>query len=118
MAAISPVSRLRVQCFSFLSFSYSRNSLSRKKSTAFTPKTVNQTPFQYCLELVRWVKGSKFYTQIVNTCFLIYFFLINNFNRKNDYENFLAALLLPTGARESTIAVRAFNVSVAQVEQM
>jgi len=34
---------------------------------------------------------------------------------KNDRENFLAALLLPAGAREATIAVRAFNVSVALV---
>lgn len=36
--------------------------------------------------------------------------------RKHDYENFLATLLLPPGARESTIAIRAFNVSVAQVQ--
>jgi len=38
------------------------------------------------------------------------------FYRKHDYENFLASLILPIGARESVIAVRAFNVSVAQVE--
>ena len=36
--------------------------------------------------------------------------------RKNDYEAFLATLLLPNGASyESSIAVRAFNVSVASV---
>lgn len=36
--------------------------------------------------------------------------------RKHDYENFIATLLLPPGPRQSTIAVRAFNVSVAQVQ--
>ncbi|XP_059350187.1 NADH dehydrogenase (ubiquinone) complex I, assembly factor 6-like isoform X2 [Daphnia carinata] len=36
--------------------------------------------------------------------------------RKHDYENFIAALLLPPGPRQSTIAVRAFNISVAQVQ--
>ncbi|XP_046463492.1 NADH dehydrogenase (ubiquinone) complex I, assembly factor 6-like [Daphnia pulex] len=36
--------------------------------------------------------------------------------RKHDYENFLAALLLPPASRQSTIAVRAFNVSLAQVQ--
>lgn len=36
--------------------------------------------------------------------------------RKHDYENFLAVLLLPPGPRESAIAIRAFNISVAQVQ--
>lgn len=42
----------------------------------------------------------------------IYFFK----RRKHDYENFLATLFLPPGPRESMIAVRAFNVSVSQIQ--
>ncbi|MPC22984.1 NADH dehydrogenase (ubiquinone) complex I, assembly factor 6 [Portunus trituberculatus] len=38
--------------------------------------------------------------------------------RRNDYENFLALLLLPQGARSAGVAVRAFNVEVAQVQDV
>lgn len=35
--------------------------------------------------------------------------------RRHDYENFLALLLLPQGGRSAAVAIRAFNVEVAQV---
>ncbi|CAL4060580.1 unnamed protein product, partial [Meganyctiphanes norvegica] len=38
--------------------------------------------------------------------------------RKYDYENFLATLLLPKGCRQSAIAVRAFNIEVAQIQDL
>ncbi|XP_012279840.1 NADH dehydrogenase (ubiquinone) complex I, assembly factor 6-like [Orussus abietinus] len=49
---------------------------------------VRQTPAEYCLNLVR----------------------------TNDYENFLCTLLLPKSIRSAAIAIRAFNVEVALVE--
>ncbi|XP_011330680.1 NADH dehydrogenase (ubiquinone) complex I, assembly factor 6 isoform X2 [Ooceraea biroi] len=47
-----------------------------------------QTPSEYCLQLVR----------------------------NNDYENFLCTLLLPGMIKSAALAIRAFNVEVAQVE--
>ncbi|XP_064640795.1 NADH dehydrogenase (ubiquinone) complex I, assembly factor 6-like isoform X2 [Lineus longissimus] len=38
--------------------------------------------------------------------------------RKYDYESFLCSLLLPSSARTSAFAVRAFNVDVAQIRDM
>lgn len=38
------------------------------------------------------------------------------FLRKHDYENFLPTLLLPKSIRSAGIAIRAFNVEVALVE--
>lgn len=40
--------------------------------------------------------------------------MINFYLRKNDYENFLCALLLPKQARNAVIALRAFNVEVSK----
>lgn len=42
-----------------------------------------------------------------NTCYLF---------RKSDYENFLCTLLLPRSIKSAALAIRAFNVEVAQVE--
>ena len=57
--------------------------------------------FSYLLMLmVPNLKASK--------CFIIHF-------RKYDYENYLSTLLLPTQARSSIFAVRAFNIEIAQV---
>ncbi|KAH0954023.1 hypothetical protein HN011_007550 [Eciton burchellii] len=47
-----------------------------------------QTPSEYCLHLVR----------------------------RHDYENFLCMLLLPNTIKSAALAIRAFNVEVAQVE--
>merc|ERR1712071_751726 len=59
-----------------------------KRQLSNQRKGEKNSPFLYCQELVR----------------------------KYDYENFLASLLLPSGPREDVIAIRAFNVSVAQVQ--
>uniref|UniRef100_A0A0P4VY62 NADH dehydrogenase (ubiquinone) complex I, assembly factor 6 n=2 Tax=Scylla olivacea TaxID=85551 RepID=A0A0P4VY62_SCYOL len=61
---------------------------SRAHSTTPVRRTSNTT--QYCLDAVR----------------------------RYDYENFLALLLLPQGARSAGTAVRAFNVEVAQVQDV
>ncbi|CAH1396594.1 unnamed protein product [Nezara viridula] len=52
----------------------------------YSLKHKNISPIDYCLDLVR----------------------------KNDYENFLCALLLPKQTRNAVIAVRAFNVEVSK----
>lgn len=36
------------------------------------------------------------------------------YSRKRDYEGFLCALLLPAESRASVLALRAFNVELAQ----
>ncbi|XP_042219029.1 uncharacterized protein LOC121864144 isoform X2 [Homarus americanus] len=38
--------------------------------------------------------------------------------KQNDYENFLSVLLLPQNARATAVAIRAFNVELAQVSDM
>ncbi|KAK2141392.1 hypothetical protein LSH36_1109g00039 [Paralvinella palmiformis] len=38
--------------------------------------------------------------------------------RKGDYENYLTCLLLPNDARTSAFAIRAFNVEVAQIQDI
>ncbi|KAK4305184.1 hypothetical protein Pmani_022904 [Petrolisthes manimaculis] len=38
--------------------------------------------------------------------------------RRSDYENFMATLLLPQQARATAIAIRAFNVEVAQIQDL
>lgn len=52
----------------------------------YSSKHGSVSPIDYCLDLVR----------------------------KNDYENFLCALLLPKQARNAVIALRAFNVEVSK----
>jgi len=37
-------------------------------------------------------------------------------SRRHDYENFLCMLLLPNTIKSAALAIRAFNVEVAQVE--
>ncbi|XP_034951305.1 NADH dehydrogenase (ubiquinone) complex I, assembly factor 6 isoform X2 [Chelonus insularis] len=63
-----------------------KNSHSRLLNTVSTIK--KQNPSQYCLQLVR----------------------------KNDYENYLCSLLLPKDIRLTAIAIRAFNVEIALVQ--
>lgn len=36
------------------------------------------------------------------------------FDRSRDYDGFISSLLLPEAARRSTLALRAFNVELAQ----
>ncbi|XP_046412936.1 NADH dehydrogenase (ubiquinone) complex I, assembly factor 6 [Neodiprion fabricii] len=57
--------------------------------TRFKATSVKQTPAEYCLDLVR----------------------------KYDYENYLCALLLPNTVRSAALAIRAFNIEVARVEE-
>jgi NADH dehydrogenase [ubiquinone] 1 alpha subcomplex assembly factor 6 len=36
--------------------------------------------------------------------------------RQHDYENFLCTLLLPSQSRASAVAIRAFNIEIAKVQ--
>lgn len=54
---------------------------------------------------------SKDYTRCISSvCVLHVVFLL----RSRDYDGFLSSLLLPKEARRSSLAVRAFNVELAQ----